>query len=398
MHEHGNEYTRHYGPIKLDDYRGNRTDTVKPKIEGQYSDATYTMTPNEFRKYDYREQQTMEEERVRLETERERILLQRLYEQNRQIEYQREIKEQEERQIAERVRRLQIAKDELNQKRVERERLEKEIQKKMELERLRTQKILLLKGQEEELSDKRRADTDRKEYIQDNTASQVRQFPTLDRNINQSGFGKPKIPPFDGSDFKVWKIEVECIIKSRLYPEYLIAQTMRNSLKGQTRKVLLTIDPMADSTVILKKLEDIYGTTQTEDSIMQDFFNAKQEDKETTSDWALRLETIMQLAVETGEIPERKKNALLKQRFWKGLKSEKLRNNTRVTYESDSTFEVLRKKARVEEDEIKRTSADARSMKPVNTQNTELDANKEIQTGQKDEIQLQQQNMKSASY
>ncbi|XP_053379945.1 golgin subfamily A member 6-like protein 22 [Mercenaria mercenaria] len=356
------------------------------------------MTPNESRKYDYREQQTMEEERVRLETERERILLQRLYEQNRQIEYQREIKEQEEMQITERVRRLQIAKDELNQKRVERERLEKEIQKKVELERLRTQKILLLKGQEEELSDKRRADTDRKEYIQDNKESQVRQFPTLDRNINQSGFGKPKIPPFDGSDFKVWKIEVECIIKSRLYPEYLIAQTMRNSLKVQTRKVLLTIDPMADSTVILKKLEDIYGTTQTEDSVMQDFFNAKQEDKETTSDWALRLETVMQMAVETGEIPERKKNALLKQRFWKGLKSEKLRNNTRVTYESDSTFEVLRKKARVEEDEIKRTSADARSMKPVHTQNTELDASKEIQTGQRDEVQLQQQNMKTTSY
>ncbi|XP_045209036.2 uncharacterized protein LOC123560951 [Mercenaria mercenaria] len=176
------------------------------------------MTPNELRKYDYREQQTMEEEKVRLEIERERILLQRLYEQNRHLEYQREIKEQEERQIAERVH------------------------------------------------------------------------------------------------------------------------------------------PMADSTVILKKLEDIYGTTQTEDSIMQDFFSAKQEDKETTSDWALRLETIMQLAVET----------------------------------------VLRKKARFEEDDIKRTSSDA-SVKQVKTQNTDQDASKEVQTGQKDGIQLQQ-NMKTSSY
>jgi hypothetical protein len=94
-----------------------------------------------------------------------------------------------------------------------------------------------------------------------------------------SRFGKPKVPPFDGTDFKVWKVEVECIIKSGMYPESLIAQTMRNSFKGQTRKVLLTIHPMANSYEILEKLEDIYGTTQTEDSIMQDLFNSKQVEK-----------------------------------------------------------------------------------------------------------------------
>jgi hypothetical protein len=398
MHEHVHGYTGNYGDIKLEDYRGIRNDTVKPKIERRCTDATYNIVPEEYREYHPRGQQWMEEERVRSETEREQKLLQKLYEQNRQIEYEREIKEQEERQLVERIRRLQIAKDELSQKRTERERLEKEIQKKMELESLRTQRIVILKRQEERLSDQVGEDIRRKESIHDDTEKESTQFTKVEQNSNRSGFGKPKIPQFDGNDFKVWKIEVECIIKSGIYPEYLIAQTIRNSLKGQTRKVLLTIDPMASSAVILKKLEDIYGTTQTEDSIMQDFFNAKQDEKETTSDWALRLETIMQLAVETGEIPERKKNALLKQRFWKGLKSEKLRNNTRVTYESDATFEVLRKKARVEEDEIKRTSSDKRSVKPVNAQTTEVNVSKETQSCQRGEIQMQQQSMKTTSY
>ncbi|XP_060564328.1 golgin subfamily A member 6-like protein 22 [Ruditapes philippinarum] len=398
MHEHVHGYTGNYGDIKLEDYRGIRNDTVKPKIERRCTDATYNIVPEEYREYHPRGQQWMEEERVRFETEREQKLLQKLYEQNRQIEYEREIKEQEERQLVERIRRLQIAKDELSQKRTERERLEKEIQKKMELESLRTQRIVILKRQEERLSDQVGENIRRKESIHDDTEKESTQFTKVEQNSNRSGFGKPKIPQFDGNDFKVWKIEVECIIKSGIYPEYLIAQTIRNSLKGHTRKVLLTIDPMASSAVILKKLEDIYGTTQTEDSIMQDFFNAKQDEKETTSDWALRLETIMQLAVETGEIPERKKNALLKQRFWKGLKSEKLRNNTRVTYESDATFEVLRKKARVEEDEIKRTSSDTRSVKPVNTQTTEVNVSKETQACQRGEIQMQQQSMKTTSF
>ncbi|XP_060577293.1 golgin subfamily A member 6-like protein 22 [Ruditapes philippinarum] len=237
MLEHVHGYTGNYGDIKLEDYRGNRNDTVKPKIERRCTDATYNIVPEEYREYHPRGQQWMEEERVRSETERNQKILQKLYEQNRQIEYEREIKEQEERQLVERIRRLQIAKDELRQKRTERERLEKEIQKKMELESLRTQRIVILKRQEERLSDQVGEEIRRKESIHDDTEKESTQFTKVEHNCNRSGFGKPKIPQFDGNDFKVWKIEVECIIKSGIYPEYLIAQTIRNSLKGHTRKV-----------------------------------------------------------------------------------------------------------------------------------------------------------------
>ena len=34
---------------------------------------------------------------------------------------------------------------------------------------------------------------------------------------NQTSFGTPKIPLFDGNDFKVWKMEVDCIIKRKIY-------------------------------------------------------------------------------------------------------------------------------------------------------------------------------------
>jgi hypothetical protein len=252
------------------------------------------------------------------------------------------------------VEELELQEAELDKRKFERERLEREITKQRELEELRNQKILVLKSKEKDLAMKMRLMSFNEMTL--NEDESMKSNIESDARAERYGYGKPKIPQFDGSDFTLWKIEVECIIHSKMYPEQLISQTIRNSLKGQCRKILLTIRPTASSTEILKKLEDIYGTTQTEDAILQDFFNAKQEDKECTSDWALRLESIIQLAIETGEIPESKKNSLLKQRFWKGLKSEKLRNNTRVTYESAETFEILRRKARVEEDEMKRNT------------------------------------------
>jgi len=55
--------------------------------------------------------------------------------------------------------------------------------------------------------------------------------------------------------------------------------------------------------------------------------------------------------VHRGEIDESRRNSKLKERFWRGLYSEKLRTATRVSYESSASFEVLRRKARLEEEE-----------------------------------------------
>jgi hypothetical protein len=324
-----------------------------------------------------------DEEFVNEELETEDIMIERLQAKYRELERKRMLREQDEYRIQTRIRELEVKESELDKKRRIRERLQKEIKIKEEEEKLNMSKIAEMKRKEAELLEKlnyldwNHEDLEGEEYRnipkmradKDETLESEREmkkdygresYRRKDREINKDhgrelyNFGKPKIPAFDGTDFKVWKIEVECIIKSEMYPEYLVAQAIRNSLQGQTRKVLLTINPMAKSTELLKKLEDIYGNTQTEDTIMQDFFNAVQHESETTSDWGLRLESIMQMAIETGEIPETKKNSFMKHRFWKGLNNETLRNNTRVTFESSATFEDLRKKARQEEEELKR--------------------------------------------
>ena len=363
---------------------------------------------------------------MRSDFEREHLLIQNLREQNSHIELERKRNEEEESEVLKRIHNMKVTEYEFNKKRQERERLERELDKKRELERIRLERLSLLKNQEQVLA-QRLNNMDRDFYydrigigseelpyynIRQNDGNRntdniefrelegdtVPNIPHVRENFVdriQSGFGKPKIPSFDGTDFKVWKVEVECIMKSGIYPESLISQTMRNSLKGQTRKILLTIDPMANSYDILKKLDDIYGTTQTEDSIMQDLFNSKQEDSESSSDWALRLEAIMQLAIESGEISEIKKNSLLKQRFWKGLRSEKLRNNTRVTFESSANFEQLRRKTRVEEEELKRSTNEQKVMKIPEM--TNMKNEKDTTNQQENETRVQLQQMKTTS-
>jgi len=109
--------------------------------------------------------------------------------------------------------------------------------------------------------------------------------------------------------------------------------------------------PSATAEEIISKLNDINGNVKTPDRIVQDFYSACQGKKELCSAWGVRIETLFQLAVDRGEIEESRRNSKLKERFWRGLYSEKLRTATRVSYESSDSFEVLRRKARLEEEE-----------------------------------------------
>ena len=69
--------------------------------------------------------------------------------------------------------------------------------------------------------------------------------------------------------------------------------------------------------------------------------------------WGLRLEEILQKAIIKGHVKLEDKNDMLRNNFWKHLRSDKLKNATRVHFESISNFELLRRAVRAEEYEIK---------------------------------------------
>ena len=73
-----------------------------------------------------------------------------------------------------------------------------------------------------------------------------------------------RVLPFSGENqkgdvsFEVWKYELQCLIRDDFYPEALILQSVRKSLRGKARDILLTLPQTAKPPDILSKFEGIY--------------------------------------------------------------------------------------------------------------------------------------------
>ena len=100
---------------------------------------------------------------------------------------------------------------------------------------------------------------------------------------------------------------------------------------------------------IMTKLQSVFGNVATRGSIMRKFDTAIQKQDESVTAWGLRLEEKLQKATEKGHVRSEEKNDLLKDAFWRGLRSERLKNATRVHFELISNFELLRRAVRGEE-------------------------------------------------
>ena len=174
----------------------------------------------------------------------------------------------------------------------------------------------------------------------------------------------PKFSSFSGEDpapkhevaFEEWKFEINCARRNNTYSDQVITQAILKSLRPPAKKVLLTMDQSATVDIILQTLEGVFGNVSTGISTMQDFYTATQKPEESVANWGLRLEGIMQKAIDKGYAKQEEKNDLLKEQFWRSLKREKLKNATRVHYNTISSFELLRREVRAEENEMKKTA------------------------------------------
>ena len=183
---------------------------------------------------------------------------------------------------------------------------------------------------------------------------------------------KPYVSQFSGveptpkneSTFEAWRLEIESLRSSNMFPEYMVTQSMRNSLKVPARNTLLTLGPRASSEDILHKLESVFGNVASGQSIMQEFYTAVQQPDENVTMWSLRLEEILQRVAEKSSISAEQKNVMLRERFWRSLHSTELQNATQVYYHQTKDFEELRRKVRAEEYE---RFTHKKALKDVNT-------------------------------
>jgi len=155
---------------------------------------------------------------------------------------------------------------------------------------------------------------------------------------------KPNIPTFtEPSNFPEWKIEIQSMLSSNIYHKEILRQAIRNAIGGKPRKILATLKPTATSKEILEALESNYGDIKSGECIMEENYKAKQEKEEDIFAWGIRLEELVQKAIDRGEIQTHRREQMLRTRFWKYLRNKELKNATRIFYESNIPFEELRR-------------------------------------------------------
>ena len=168
---------------------------------------------------------------------------------------------------------------------------------------------------------------------------------------NIANWQRPRIPVFSGDQkgettFEVWKFEVKCIVREGNYTETVILQAVRNSLKGQARSLLLTLPENATPNQIVEKLEGVFGNVYSSEALLQKFYMEKQQPNQTVADYGMKLESILQSAIEKGHISSDSKDEMLRSKFWSGLSDPLLRNASRHKYDTIKNFDELRREIR----------------------------------------------------
>ena len=101
---------------------------------------------------------------------------------------------------------------------------------------------------------------------------------------------------------------------------------MRKSLRVPAKKVLLPLGPTATPMEILNRLQSVFGYVASCDAIIEEFYTSEQMPDESVADWGIRLEDILQKAIDKGHKIETSKNDTLRRKFWRSLYSQELKN------------------------------------------------------------------------
>ncbi|XP_061166813.1 paraneoplastic antigen Ma3 homolog [Saccostrea echinata] len=183
-----------------------------------------------------------------------------------------------------------------------------------------------------------------------NSINQVYEFNT---NI-------PRIPQFSGDDppqkgdvsYKEWRFEVQCLMRDPDIKSNILIQSIRRSLRGTAKTMLIPLGEKAGVKQILEKLDILFGEISNNGMIMQEFFNAFQLPGECVTAFGCRLETMLQNAIDNGYLDRASKNDLLRHKFWTSLSSEKLKSQTRHKYDDIKNYDKLLLEIRRVEKEI----------------------------------------------
>ena len=109
-------------------------------------------------------------------------------------------------------------------------------------------------------------------------------FVTSQAELSQSTYvAIPRLHTFSGEElskvdvpFDTWKFDIECLMRSGLHSEAAISQAARRSLRGHAARTIRILGPDATIQMILPKMTDVYGVVDASETLLAEFYAAKQ--------------------------------------------------------------------------------------------------------------------------
>ena len=226
--------------------------------------------------------------------------------------------------------------------------------------------------------------TEEKAEVVEHKEGQPKKESQATRNYHQT----PRISPFSGDDnsksdtsFDLWKFEVECLLKTKMHPEPVICLAVRKSLRGEAARIAKRQGSEATVHRILESLEAVYGEVDAGETLLAEFYAARQSKTEDVSAWGCRLEDLLDRAKEHKKMPDAEADSMLRSRFWNGL-SPRLKDSSRHKYDGVSNFDRLRREIRIIEKEHKMADEEDQPEKVSKAQVKMTSANLDTGEGQ----------------
>ncbi|KAK7490430.1 hypothetical protein BaRGS_00018409 [Batillaria attramentaria] len=204
----------------------------------------------------------------------------------------------------------------------------------------------------------------------------------------------PRLSVFNGrsgrkdaeATYDLWKYEVNSLLQAGTRRSDLM-DAVRRSLRGEAARVAMRLGTGATLEDLLAKFDSIYGTVQQKESVLAQFYSARQREGEDVATWSCRLEDLLMQAESLGKVEPADRNDKLRTMFWTGLLPH-LRDKSGHKFDAITDFDRLRVEIRRMEqyDPLRETER-----KPaVNKMAQSSAVSKEDPKGQKLEARIQQ--------
>ena len=170
--------------------------------------------------------------------------------------------------------------------------------------------------------------------------------------------------------YQQWRLQLSRLCRDTTYPGTVLLQSVTNSLRSPAVDVLQHLSD--DHTVhdVLAEMDRYYGNVLSVETLLEQFYNAKQKEKESIAEWGARLRDLAK-QVERRDSTQATEvsTAKLTARFFKGLFHATMKTSLRHKFDGGVGFDDLLLSGRVlEAEELGNESSTSPTQKTLKVQ------------------------------